>query len=233
MRVLDLFSGFGGWGQAFRDGGHEVVTVDFEAMFNPTIVADINLLTSADVPGPWDVILASPPCQAFSIASGFKNWEMPGKVYVPKTEKAMFALGLVKSTLRLIDELQPRFWVIENPRGLLRKQSLMVPYERRTVTYCQYGDTRMKPTDLWGGFPKSLRLHPMCHNGDSCHVAAPRGSQTGTQGRKSIANAIRSEDGVYAYGGFIPYALSKAVREAIENDMAGIVGTPLRQEKLL
>ena len=27
-------------------------------------------------------------------------------------------------------------------------------------------------------------LRDMCHNGDSCHVAAPRGSKTGTQGLK-------------------------------------------------
>lgn len=28
------------------------------------------------------------------------------------------------------------------------------------------------------------KLNAMCHNGDSCHVAAPRGSKTGTQGLK-------------------------------------------------
>ena len=26
---------------------------------------------------------------------------------------------------------------------------------------------------------------PMCKNGDPCHVSAPRGSKTGTQGRES------------------------------------------------
>ena len=89
----------------------------------------------------------------------------------------------------------------------------------------------MKPTDLWGGFPKSLRLHPRCHNGDSCHVAAPRGSQTGTQGRKSIANAIRSEDGVYAYGGFIPYALSRAVLDAIEKRRVNFTDEELQEQR--
>lgn len=52
-----------------------------------------------------------------------------------------------------------------------------------TVTYCQYGDNRMKPTDIWTNHPAPDFL-PMCHNGDSCHVAAPRGSKTGTQGLK-------------------------------------------------
>ena len=54
---------------------------------------------------------------------------------------------------------------------------------RHTVTYCMYGDVRMKPTDIWTNniywTPK-----PMCKNGDECHVRAPRGSKTGTQGLK-------------------------------------------------
>lgn len=55
---------------------------------------------------------------------------------------------------------------------------------RYTVTYCQYGDTRMKPTDIWTNHPDP-RFKPMCKNGDSCHVPAPRGSKTGTQGLKN------------------------------------------------
>ena len=41
----------------------------------------------------------------------------------------------------------------------------------------------MKPTDIWTNnpmwFPRSA-----CKNGMPCHVAAPRGSRTGTQGLK-------------------------------------------------
>jgi hypothetical protein len=59
----------------------------------------------------------------------------------------------------------------------------MKPLPRYTVTYCQYGLKRMKPTDIWtnleGWNPKS------CNNGDSCHESAPRGSKTGTQGERS------------------------------------------------
>ena len=54
---------------------------------------------------------------------------------------------------------------------------------RYTVTYCQYGDTRMKPTDIWTNHPDP-KFRPMCHNGDPCHIAAPRGAKTGTQGLK-------------------------------------------------
>ncbi len=40
----------------------------------------------------------------------------------------------------------------------------------------------MKPTDIWNNFGFEGRI---CKNGDSCHVSAPRGSKTGTQGEKS------------------------------------------------
>ena len=53
---------------------------------------------------------------------------------------------------------------------------------RYTTTYCQYGFEYMKPTDFFSNV--DLMLKPPCHNGDPCHVAAPRGSKTGLQGIK-------------------------------------------------
>ena len=76
---------------------------------------------------------------------------------------------------------KPKYVIIENPRGKLRKLDL-IPYKIHTVAYCKYGDTRMKPTDIWtninGFIPK------MCNNGNSDHISAPRGSYTGTQNSK-------------------------------------------------
>ena len=65
---------------------------------------------------------------------------------------------------------------------------------RYTVTYCQYGDIRMKPTDIWTNHPNP-RFKPPCKNGDPCHVPAPRGAKTGTQGIKGSREraAIPSE----------------------------------------
>jgi hypothetical protein len=69
-------------------------------------------------------------------------------------------------------------YFIENPRARMRW--FMNDYPRYTISYCSYGFNRMKPTDIWtnvkGFEPK------MCKNGDKCHIASPRGSQTGTQG---------------------------------------------------
>lgn len=202
LRVLDLFSGLGGWSAAFKDRGHDVVTVDFNPDFKPTIAADVLELRPDQVPGPWDVILASPPCECFSMAAGDSHW-LPG--YVPKPT-AEHAIRIVAASLKLIQDLAPRYWVMENPRAMLRKISFMGKYPRKTVTYCQFGDTSMKPTDLWGRFPPNLRLPPMCSNGDSCHEAAPRGSKTGTQGKNGAADRA-----------VVPYALSLRVCLALEN----------------
>ena len=48
----------------------------------------------------------------------------------------------------------------------------------------------MKPTDIWTNHPNP-NFKPPCKNGDSCHTPAPRGSKTGTQGRKnSVERAL-------------------------------------------
>lgn len=60
---------------------------------------------------------------------------------------------------------------------------------KHLITYCQYStdlpldQRRMKPTNIWSNHPNP-NFKPPCKNGDKCHVAAPRGSRTGTQGMK-------------------------------------------------
>ena len=55
---------------------------------------------------------------------------------------------------------------------------------RYTVTYCQYQDSKNETDRPMEQLRKSYFL-PMCKNGDSCHISAPRGSATGTQGLKN------------------------------------------------
>jgi len=179
VRALDLFAGLCGWSQPFADRGHDVFSVDLDERFDVSLHADILTLTAADLPWRPDIILASPPCEAFSVLTIGRNWA-PGRV--PKTDKALVSIELVKATRRLIDELAPMYFVIENPRAMLRKLPMLADLERRTVTYCQYGEPFMKPTDLWGGFPPSFQTRPMCKPRAQCHVSSPRGSTTGIQG---------------------------------------------------
>jgi hypothetical protein len=186
MKILELFSGTKSITKIFDKEGYESFTIDMDPSLQPDLCIDIMQITPEMIIekfGRPDVIWASPPCTAFSVASIGTHWTGGKEAYIPKTEFAKLSQEIVKHTLYLIEELQPKYWFIENPRGVLRKMSFMQDIPRYTVTYCQYGDTRMKPTDIWTNVPNP-NFKPMCKNGDPCHEAAPRGSKTGTQGLK-------------------------------------------------
>jgi len=183
VRVLDLFAGLRGWSDPWKARGHEVLTLDNEPSFGSDVTVDIRDFARAidDYLEGWrpDVILASPPCEAFSVMTIGRNWT---REHEPKTEKAIVSLELVQATVDIIHWLRPKFFIIENPRAKLRRLPPVQHLDRVTVTYCQYGEPFMKPTDLWGGFPPSWWPRPMCKNGDPCHRSAARGSRTGIQG---------------------------------------------------
>ena len=187
MKVLELFAGTRSIGKAFESRGHEVFSVEWSKdSENIDLYEDINKVTAEDIIrlfGKPDVIWASPDCSTFSIAaiSHHRRKNPDTGSLEPVSTYAKFCDMVDQHVLKLIEELQPRYYFIENPRGGMRKMEWMKGLSRYTVTYCQYGDNRMKPTDIWTNHPDPKFL-PMCHNGDSCHVAAPRGSKTGTQG---------------------------------------------------
>ncbi|WP_270242251.1 hypothetical protein [Collinsella tanakaei] len=72
----------------------------------------------------------------------------------------------------------------------MRKMPWMQDLPRYTVTYCQYGDKRQKPTDIWTNHPDP-QFKPPCKPGAPCHEPAPRGSRTGTQGIKASLDRSR------------------------------------------
>lgn len=190
MKVLELFAGTRSIGKAFEKAGHEVFSVEWDKNFKDIdLYADVGKLTKNDVVslcgGIPDVIWASPDCTTFSIAAishhRRKNAETGNLDAV--SDYAKFCDTVDQNVLRLIRELNPKFYFIENPRGGMRKMIWIKDLPRYTVTYCQYGDKRMKPTDIWTNHPNP-KFKPMCKNGDSCHESAPRGSRTGTQGLK-------------------------------------------------
>ena len=188
LTVLELFAGTRSIGRAFERHGHRVVSVEWNKDFEGiTIYDDVNNITSDMIieycGGVPDVIWASPDCTSYSIAAISKHrYKLPDddNLY-PKSDYAKFCDKTNIHVLNLIKVLNPTYWFIENPRGGMRKMSWMQGLPRYTVTYCQYGDIRMKPTDIWTNHPNP-DFKPMCHRGDSCHESAPRGSRTGTQG---------------------------------------------------
>lgn len=197
MKVLELFAGTRSIGKAFEAAGHEVYSVDWDKQFKDIdLYADIGQLSAQDIielcGGVPDVIWASPDCTTYSIAGirfhREKDWK--NDTLIPISDYAKQCDQINAHVMELIQELKPKYFYIENPRGGFRKMDFIQNIPRYTITYCQYGDTRMKPTDIWTNHPDP-QFKPPCKNGAPCHEAAPRGSRTGTQGLKNKVERAR------------------------------------------
>lgn len=219
MKILELFAGSRSIGRVAK--GHQVFSSDIEQLGDIDYVANILDFDYTVVPFVPDMIWASPPCTGFSVASIGTHWGGGHRAYEPRTATAKLGIELVKKTIKIIahyQKLNPELvWYIENPRGVLRK---LIPeildkglgnfWIQRTVTYCQYGDERMKPTDIWTNnfnwTPKTV-----CKNGGDCHISAPRGSRTGTQGRNNAyeRSKIPEELCMEILAMFSPHKLTK------------------------
>lgn len=213
MKVLELFAGTRSISKAFEARGHEVFSVEWSKDFDQIdLYKDISQLTAKEILdkfGKPDVIWASPDCTTFSVAaiSHHRRRDSKSGNLIPISDYAKFCDACDEHVLQLIRDLNPRFWFIENPRGGMRKMSWMQGLPRYTVTYCQYGDNRMKPTDIWTNHPNPC-FKPPCRNGDRCHEPAPRGSITGTQGIKKVLDRSR-----------IPPALCQHIVDICEGGM--------------
>ena len=84
-----------------RDYDVQILSVDIDEAFAPNIVVDINTWRFKDV----ITCLASPPCTAFS------NANTRGVRDIGR------GAANVKSGLRVIRDMQPDFWFMENPVG--------------------------------------------------------------------------------------------------------------------
>ena len=203
MKVLELFAGTRSIGKAFEKHGHEVYSIEWNKDFeNIDWYEDIGKITAQDIIdrfGHPDVIWASPDCTSYSLAAishhRIKNKETGN--LDPITDYAKFCDEVNAHVIDLIHELNPKYFFIENPRGGLCNMTFMQGIPKYLVTYCQYGDTRMKPTHIFTNYPNPQFKH--CKNGDSCHEKAPRGSKTGTQGIKGSVDRSRIPDKLCEY----------------------------------
>lgn len=192
-KLLECFAGSRSLGNIADEMGMEVFSIDIKPFDKINLVADMEFVTVKDIPFVPDAAWFSPPCTTYSIAaiSHHRKGHLPVSEFAKKSDR------LLNNTVKLINDLllinpDMKFF-IENPVGMMRKMPIMKQFDRATITYCKYGDTRMKPTDIWtnhlaGLFnQKGWRPLPMCFNGNKkCHhEAAPRGSKTGTQGLKN------------------------------------------------
>ncbi len=120
--AVDLFAGVGGMTLGFEQAGFDVlasVEVDpihcaihhYNFPFWTTICASVTRITAQDIRGlsniknkPIDIVFGGPPCQGFSLL---------GKRSLEDDRNS-----LVKHFIRLVLELQPKYFVMENVPGM-------------------------------------------------------------------------------------------------------------------
>ncbi len=119
--VLDLFCGAGGLSYGFERVGYEIVlgidndkaaleTFELNHKGAKGLNADISEINGEQIKkyfnkGKVDVIIGGPPCQGLSLSGPRKFDDPRNKLYL--------------SYIRLVDELQPKAFIIENVPGLV------------------------------------------------------------------------------------------------------------------
>ena len=205
IKVAEFFAGSRSIGNCAEEMDMEVFSIDWEPFDKINFVGDVEYMSNEDVPFIPDVVWGSPDCTTYSIAaiSTHRNNTEPKSEYAIKCDRVnQHFISMIDKWLSINPNM---IFFIENPRGMLRKMPFMQRFKRHTIWYCQYGDDRAKPTDIWTNSEKWIPK-PVCRNGntDCHHQPAPRGSKTGTQGRDKTFDRSK-----------IPYQLCSDILKSI------------------
>lgn len=132
-RAYDLCCGRGGWTKGLQAHGFEVVGFDVEHHKgypgDDFVQADVRLLEQLQ---DADVVVSSPPCTGFSEAR-------PNRIDRPNKDD----MDIVLACLRVSMYSKPKFWVLENVRGMHR--------------YLGPAALRYGPFHFWGYFPRFMK----------------------------------------------------------------------------
>lgn len=139
-KLLDLCCGLGGWSIGFYRAGFDCTGVDILDIGYPYKLVKMDLKDYHPNEA-FDVVVASPPCTEFSTMVRLAVSRSQRKPADPAK-----GLELVKESIRIIQEVNPKFWVLENVQGSLQHiQPLLGPPE-----------VIIKPWYLWGKLPPFL-----------------------------------------------------------------------------
>jgi hypothetical protein len=166
-RALVLFTGTGSIDRSLEEAGFRVDNLDIDPKCNATWTCDILEWEAWRDIEPWtyDFIWASPPCTHYSIA----------RTTAKTPRNFALADAIVKKTLQIIEHLEPKGWLLENPAtGFLKTRGVVRGLPFVTVCYCMYSDgishKYRKPTALWGGLPAFVP-RPMCTRKAPCEYS--------------------------------------------------------------
>lgn len=151
MKALDLYCGLGGWSDGLVLEGFELLGVEIEPHIaelykHPVIVADVRSLDGKDFKG-YDLIVGSPPCRDFTKIPDFRYKEGEGYKITPWKEpkNPERGLELVYAFLRIVEEAEPTYWIMENVVGLTEYLDI----KPRMIT--RLGKAMKRA--FWGNFP--------------------------------------------------------------------------------
>lgn len=222
MKVLELFAGSRSIGKVCDNLGYQCFSVDIEKFDNIDLQKDIEYLEKKDIPFVPDCIWASPPCTSYSIAgiAHHRNGQSP------KSECATKSDRLMNKLLSILSWYPNAIFFIENPVGMLRKMHFMKGIPRTTVTYCSYGDRRMKPTDIWSNHigdplfhngwiprPKCFKSNKKCHHESNVRSSTIRKFQQ--MGLNHLQGGVNSQRNAFERSK-IPYQLCLEILNSIK-----------------
>jgi len=170
-----LCSGLGGFSEAFAQSGWVVIRIEInpELEYVPfTRILDVNdwMDWIDELPHP-DLIVASPPCQEFSIADPYKN-RSDRLVHGAAYPELMQALNNVRSCLDIIDYIKPEWWILENVRGACKYFKQYIP---RLKPHKQaIGPKQHQQFFFWGEFPFIHMKPNFNHSKMDSHVPQER-----------------------------------------------------------
>lgn len=152
-KILDLFSGFGGWSEAFASSSKwEIMRIENNPLLSEiphTTIYDVvkfrdelkQMILDGYAPDALEIIVASPPCLEFSNA-----YSSPKSIYQRENDTLEGYdpdMTLLEATIDIISMLQPRYWLIENVVGSTKYFKPILGEPTQIIGHYV----------LWGNFP--------------------------------------------------------------------------------
>lgn len=152
MRVLELFCGGKSITNYYKDRDDvEVISLDFNPKYEPTICCDIMEFDYKQYPvNHFDIIWASPECVIFSTLQNCligRKWKDKEELITEQKKHIKYML----KTIEIIEYLKPTYYFIENPdKSMIWNYIIDYDISKKyvRVDYCKFNKPYRKRTKI-------------------------------------------------------------------------------------